>query len=302
MDDLHHEALRARFYDGESYESIERRLGIAFNDSIMSELLTEITSGPVRPATRPGRRLTRRSFGPIGTEPIDVPNSFRTRDGLVVELRRVPAVAATDVWQALLDDAVSSGLWPIVLSETVSGCFQEHVIDGATEDGRPPASSLIELGSRLDARGLLDGWSRERSSPAGERTDYRGSSEVRRLLESSSQAILIPASDDTVIGLFPGGDSYEIPAILGYGGWNGSPGPAEHVAILKYWQERYGARLLALAHDTIELAVSRPPRPGDDALSVARDHRVYGSNLLCDSVGVLAAWLPESRYWNFWWD
>jgi hypothetical protein len=53
------------------------------------------------------------------------------------------------------------------------------------------------------------------------------------------------------IVLVPTTESWYVPCLLGYGDWNECPAPAEHSAILKRWQERYGATLVTLTPDTI---------------------------------------------------
>ena len=50
--------------------------------------------------------------------------------------------------------------------------------------------------------------------------------------------------DRVVIGLVPTTLPWEALAHLRLGGWNECPTPAEHVAILKWWHERYGAELV----------------------------------------------------------
>ncbi len=95
-------------------------------------------------------------------------------------------------------------------------------------------------------------------------------------------------------------------AILGWGDWNACPRPEEHVAILRHWRSRYGARLHAISTDTLELVVSDPPTTFANALVLAREQYAYASDIVDQgehsSVGVLAAALVGSPHWHFWWD
>jgi hypothetical protein len=207
-------------------------------------------------------------------------------------------------WQSLLADAPTSGRWPVILSESHSRPLHP-LIDDAGQPTLPSATSLIEQARTLDPRRILDQWWQQNAEDQ-EALGRAWSEQRPKRPAPPVQARLIPDSGRAVIGLFPGNDSYEVPAILGYGGWNGSPSASEHVAILKYWQDHYDARLQAMSHDTIELIVGRPPETDADALALARDHFSYASDIPSDTVyrnvGGLASALPASHHWHFWWD
>jgi hypothetical protein len=93
-----------------------------------------------------------------------------------------------------------------------------------------------------------------------------------------------------------------------FGGWNDCPYDAEHVAVLRYWHERYGVDLFAMGGDIIECVVERPPTTREEALNLAREQLLYAPGTLGEfsgggsSVPELAAALLNSRHWLFWWD
>ena len=66
----------------------------------------------------------------------------------------------------------------------------------------------------------------------------------------------------------------DIPALLG---WTGmikcTDQVAELSAVLRSWEDRFGATLVVLGFDTLELSVSAPPRNQARALTVAAEHR-----------------------------
>jgi Domain of unknown function (DUF4253) len=113
-------------------------------------------------------------------------------------------------------------------------------------------------------------------------------------------------SRDTVIGLIQARHGYEVPGLLS---WSGAANydfdAAHHVAVLRYWQQRYGAELVTLTGDQIELLVARPPR---DPATIARaavemlgycpDLDVLGTGM----IAVLAKEVVPHRRWSFWWD
>lgn len=103
----------------------------------------------------------------------------------------------------------------------------------------------------------------------------------------------------------PTTDGSEAPAYLRWGGWNACPAPELHVALLRQWKQRYGAELVGLSGDTMNLRVARHPASREDALAVAREQYLYCVDIVDQGVGALrplAASLMESDWWFFWWD
>ncbi len=110
----------------------------------------------------------------------------------------------------------------------------------------------------------------------------------------------------------PGGPPRRCPAdvlpVLGWcpGNWNGAcpvPTPVGFAAVLRSWEERFGARLLALTHDQAYLLVEHPPRDLAAALPVAAEHFTF-----CDEpagrqpVQKTAEEIVNAPLWYFWWD
>jgi len=120
--------------------------------------------------------------------------------------------------------------------------------------------------------------------------------EVLRLLPTVGIALVPadrPADVLTVLGWCPGNWSDAFPVTA----------PVALAAVLRSWEERFGARLLALTHDQAWLLVERPPPDLDAALPVAAEHWVF-----CDEpagrqpVRTTAADIIDAPLWYFWWD
>jgi hypothetical protein len=113
----------------------------------------------------------------------------------------------------------------------------------------------------------------------------------------ASRIALVPADRPAdvlpVLGWCPGnwGDAFPVPSPVGF------------AAVLRSWEERFGARLLAIRYDKAYLLVGRPPRSLDAALPVAAEHWVF-----CDEpagrqpVRTTAAKIVDAPVWDFWWD
>ena len=107
------------------------------------------------------------------------------------------------------------------------------------------------------------------------------------------------------IALLPTTTGWHVPALLRYGGWNACPQPHEHVCMMKYWYDRYGAEVLGMAFDTVNMQVARPPRSSDEALQLAFEQYAYCYDIVDQGVGSLdhlAALLLGGTVWLFWWD
>jgi hypothetical protein len=107
------------------------------------------------------------------------------------------------------------------------------------------------------------------------------------------------------IVLVPTDDSTTIPAHLRWGSWNECPAPEYHVAALRHWRGAYGAELVGLGRDTIDLKVAHKPATRDEALELARVQYAYCNDIIGQGTGtysVLAAGLMADDWWFFWWD
>jgi hypothetical protein len=107
------------------------------------------------------------------------------------------------------------------------------------------------------------------------------------------------------IVLVPTDDPTTVPAHLHWGDWNECPAPEYHVAALRHWREHYGAELVGLDRDVMNLRVARKPATRDEALELARVQYAYCNDIVdqgTDSLRVLAANLMAHEWWYFWWD
>lgn len=101
--------------------------------------------------------------------------------------------------------------------------------------------------------------------------------------------------------IVPVADGAEALAYLRWAGFNSCPATAFHVAALRDWKIRFGAQLVGLGDDAIELRISHRPKTREVALELAREHLAYCSET-GETLAPLAASLMGSDWWFFWWD
>ena len=107
------------------------------------------------------------------------------------------------------------------------------------------------------------------------------------------------------LGLVPTDDGTTVPAYLRWGGWNDCPAPEYHVAAMRTWRDRYGAELIGMNSDTINMRVAAKPKTRKEALALARDQHIYCSDVIDQGVQTYsahAADLMANDWWFFWWD
>jgi hypothetical protein len=76
-------------------------------------------------------------------------------------------------------------------------------------------------------------------------------------------------------------------------------------AVLRSWKARFGARLLTIGPDRIQLLAERPPRTVTAAQRLAAEHFAFCNE--CGGQGLryvaaIAASLEGAPLWTFWWD
>ena len=109
------------------------------------------------------------------------------------------------------------------------------------------------------------------------------------------------------IGLVQAGDGAAALAACGFISRRG--GTAEDAAVIRSWQDRFGARLCAVGFDRLALSVADPPVAPEHCRRVAAEHLVYETpEALVDGIDTplsfeeYAARLSGSSTWFFWWD
>jgi hypothetical protein len=101
-----------------------------------------------------------------------------------------------------------------------------------------------------------------------------------------------------------GGDA---PADLGWGGpLNYANDTARFSAVLRSWEDRFGAQVVGMGPDTLYLSVAAPPVDLDHALHVAAEHFAFCPDNVwqsaTDTLPAYAAALVDLAWWSFWWD
>ncbi len=226
-----------------------------------------------------------------------------------VSFEKIAPAEAFAQWQAHRDRFAETGLWPVLVPaesvERIRASIAEQV---------PAVEEDIAVGGRLDAQAYLAKSLARRREEMEEDGDWDEEDDQDLDFEAIDPGqIERPPVEEQIFALREGGialalvpcaEPWEVPAVLGYGGWNSCPEPAQHVAVLRRWQERHGAEPLVFGDDTVELLV-RPLEDPEEAKLVAIEQYAYCEDIVdqgTDSVEELAATLLGAAVWFFWWD
>ncbi|KOG35086.1 MULTISPECIES: DUF4253 domain-containing protein [Streptomyces] len=114
--------------------------------------------------------------------------------------------------------------------------------------------------------------------------------------------------DEARPALVPARRSADIPAVIGWGGpLNHENDVARLCTVLRSWEDRFGARVIALTFDQLVVSVAAPPKTLEEAEAVAAEHFAFcPDNIAQGSHGTLREYaekaLLDAPVWSFWWD
>ncbi|NUR87577.1 MAG: DUF4253 domain-containing protein [Nonomuraea sp.] len=92
-------------------------------------------------------------------------------------------------------------------------------------------------------------------------------------------------------------------------GWQGALHHNEWMvplaAVVRSWEDRFGARVVSLGFNTLELSVAAPPVAPEHALHVAAEHWAFCPDNVVQGPGDLYGYAEQilgQHAWSFWWD
>jgi hypothetical protein len=232
------------------------------------------------------------------------------------------------VWHQLHEMAPDTGLAPVILAFLGDGLTRPSARDQAGLRGRPWDSGElagpfpVAGADEVDVTALLaEHWQNALGEDDPEwRAMFRPFSAEFPGLAPGSDGPLSGAELDAALGmmrparlgLVPASRPSDVLALAGFT-WFGSSyegRPAELTAVLRSWEERFGAVLCQVGFADVRLLVTRPPRTRQAAELVAAEISV-----ICDefwpierpgtalkAVAEIAGYVKDAPWWGLWWD
>jgi hypothetical protein len=251
-------------------------------------------------------QVARARSDPAAADEPNVSEAVRPSGIATLPFERV-TVAGTDAFEAWKRLRTAGRGWPVVAGndEGLASLAEQY---GIAERETPSVSAILAAAARLRFPDDLKRWPgayqpADLNAPVGRWPDRVAPAQARPSVAAD------PVSGSSYaqvhILLIPTRSSWEVPAYLRWGGWNACPPPEYHVAALRSWHDRYGAELVGINGDTMNIrAPHRPGRRGE-ALALAREQYRYCPDIVDQGVSTLsalAAVLMTDPWWYLWWD
>ncbi|MEU1384943.1 MULTISPECIES: DUF4253 domain-containing protein [unclassified Nonomuraea] len=108
------------------------------------------------------------------------------------------------------------------------------------------------------------------------------------------------------LGLVAAGRGADALAVMG---WQGALHHNEWMvplaAVVRSWEDRFGARVVSVGFNTLDLSVAAPPADPEHALHVAAEHWAFCPDNVVQGPGDLQGYADQiigRHAWSFWWD
>jgi hypothetical protein len=227
------------------------------------------------------------------------------------------------IWAALSELHPQTGLVPIQLDSLAADGTRPWDGGDLIEPADPGAADGVDAGALLENLWRGSVWPDEDDAEAMERwapftLDWPGlaapepapltPAERQHALDAMLPRIRVARGEtpEARIGLVAAGRPADVLPVLGWGGLVNHAGlPLLWLtAVLRSWEDRFGAHLIDVGHDTLGLLVDRPPRTLAAAQRVAAEQVVLGGDCIdgARDVAEIAARLMNAPIWTFWWD
>jgi hypothetical protein len=221
--------------------------------------------------------------------------SVRIDPERVVHIVSIGSADGMETAKKFLAVSENTGYVPLFIENEDYDDYMENLVDNhrrTSNDGSTFAAKLIAAGESLD----VDEWMAKHGNYKDEIGDFSKSKTTWSKIPTAEKLILVPVKN-----------SWQIPAVIYFGGWNSCPRAEVHIAMHKRWHDKYRSELVALGKDAVYCFVNKPIRTRDDALLLAKEQAVYCHDNVDQGSGDgtisgLAVDLLDATAWSFWWD
>lgn len=216
-----------------------------------------------------------------------------------------PVPNVDQIWSRLAAAFADTGIWPFLIDESVGlAGFDDRLVD-------------LPRGRHTEVLTILRrGWSENTGF------DAEDEAEIRRELAPFGKVfpgLADPTPGDRaasvdhivagstghlgLVGVHRPADILDAVGWMGAANYDGDP--LNMTTVLRSWELRFDAYVVAMTADTLALAVGRPPRDLESAHAIAAEHYAFCPDNVQQGVGTIheyAEALVDAEVWAFWWD
>ncbi len=223
-------------------------------------------------------------------------------------LSDAPQANAGGWWARSYAERERTGLYPLLL-DTLTSPYAGAPDRPWRDTGDLVHQSVAEI-DRLDANEVLRGWWDDDDGTSFPRPWPGLASAPTPAADAEAHAAAmaaeLAADKAHLVGLVPavrGADA--LTAV----GWQGPANHTNHTreisAVVRSWEERFGARVVTVGFATLGLSVASPPITFEHARAVAAEHHAFCPDNVDQGGGVIDEYAEElvgAGMWWFWWD
>ncbi|WP_417374963.1 DUF4253 domain-containing protein [Gimesia maris] len=218
---------------------------------------------------------------------------------------QVHGTEAVERLNELREQFAKTGKYPFLIGPHQD---RETMIKSA-EFNRQSPEEILRDSQKID----LEEWVAERraeveeygDSPYEDLGEWPGEIHDKGSLILHKNAVTGNFLPEVFIGLAEVETSWQLPAVLKFGGWNDCPDAEVQCAFHRKWQAEFGAEICSVGGGVIECTVNQPPQDQQSAMQLAWEQYWYCADIVdqgCETISNLGATLLKSPYWFFWWD
>lgn len=201
--------------------------------------------------------------------------------------------------QALAAAFPQTGLWPLRAEGLPAGTLGQPWARGEMDGPEVEIPGPLEVLTRFDSD----------EPPAGLDWDEPAVPAVTALAPATPGPDLpaqrLQSGEPGGLLLVPVGRPADVPAALGWwGGTNYDMTGADFSAVLRSWEDRFGAVLVSIGFATMSVQLGRQPVGREQVEALLREHYAFCPDNIDQGLPAetYRAGLTEWWFWNFWWD
>lgn len=215
--------------------------------------------------------------------------------------------ALPGLWERLRAEHTGSGLWPLLLDDSTQ----------PWSAGQLAPEPVAHIGDYDPGAFMAEVWADWAEQQDGDFDDLEPFGELCPGPAPPGEPLADPGKmadrlarelygRGTHLGLVAADRGADALAVMG---WQGALHHNEWVAplaaVVRGWEDRFGARVVGLGFNTLDLSVAAPPITARHALHVAAEHWAFCPDTMFQGPETLEEYADEIRgraSWSFWWD
>ncbi|NLK96253.1 MAG: DUF4253 domain-containing protein [Clostridiales bacterium] len=207
-----------------------------------------------------------------------------------------------ELYEIMREDGKVKGYTPIIIIEDEHGLMEEN-IKFAIEDYNSFESFTKACLEDYKLVDLKEYFQSKKEYYDEEDRILQNDGDI--LYEESNSIYLGEKGEKIYIAKVPTNNIYEIMAYIPMGGFNECPENYIHIALAKYWYDKYGAYPICIGNDTIQFRIDNSLSKEVNLEELALEQYLYCGDIVWQGVETLnnlKSSLANSKVWYFWWD